>query len=322
MNKGMLLPLDSWMERDSISPDAYGGVLEQLRTGGHLYELPFRRDFWVLFYNKELFDRAGLNYPSNDMTLEEYDRLGRKLVELSKYDKIFGTHYHTWRSTVQLFGILDGEHRLLEGPYDYLIPYYEMALRQQGDHICQDYTTLRIQNIGYQGAFEEGKVGMMNMGTWYIMTLMNNIASGQSKGLSQWGIVKYPHPDGVPAGTTACTVASLGIPARSQHPEEAWEFVKFACGSEGARILAGEGSLPALMDEQAIDAIVSLEGFPEDEASREALFTGETFLELPVDAQSPRIDKILNTVHDKIMMEKCTIEEGIEELERLVKEVE
>ena len=29
------------------------------------------------------------------------------------------THYHTWRSAVQLFGVLDGQHSILDGEYDY-----------------------------------------------------------------------------------------------------------------------------------------------------------------------------------------------------------
>ena len=74
---------------------------------GKLYELPFRSDFWVIFYNKDIFDRAGVEYPTNDMTFEEYDALARRVTDTTFGSEVYGAHYHTWRSAVQLFGILD-----------------------------------------------------------------------------------------------------------------------------------------------------------------------------------------------------------------------
>ena len=69
--------------------------------------MPFRNDFWVLFYNKDLFDAAGVPYPANDLPMEEYDALARQMTSGEGDAKVYGTHYHTWRSCVSLFSILD-----------------------------------------------------------------------------------------------------------------------------------------------------------------------------------------------------------------------
>ena len=37
-----------------------------------------------------------------------------------------------WRSTTTLFGILDGEHTVIDGNYDFLKPYYEQVLSRAG----------------------------------------------------------------------------------------------------------------------------------------------------------------------------------------------
>ena len=59
----------------------FNGTIEQLTTDdGNFYAVPFRSDFWVLYYNKDLFDAAGVEYPSNDMTMEDYDALARKMT--------------------------------------------------------------------------------------------------------------------------------------------------------------------------------------------------------------------------------------------------
>ena len=61
-------------------------------------------------------------------------------------------------------------------------------------------------------------------------------------------------------------------------------------------------------------AISSMEGFPTDDASAEALRTANTYLEMPVHAKSSEIETILNEGHDNIMTEGSTIDEGIAEM--------
>lgn len=147
---------------------------------GNLYALPFRSDFWVVFYNKGLFDKAGIQYPTNDMTFAQYDALARKMTSGNGANKVYGCHYHTWRSCVQLFGILDGKHTIIQPPYDYLKPYYEMVLGEQNDGICQNYATLKASSIHYSGQFQNGSIAMMNMGSWYIATQIQKVAAGEA----------------------------------------------------------------------------------------------------------------------------------------------
>ena len=133
VNKGVLESLDSYIEKDSFDLTGYKGLEEQVNIGGQIYELPFKSDFWVVFYNKDVFDNAGVAYPTNDMTFEEYDALARSISNPEPGSEVYGAHYHTWRSTVQLFGTIDGEHSVLDGTYDFLKPYYETVLAEQED---------------------------------------------------------------------------------------------------------------------------------------------------------------------------------------------
>ena len=93
----------NWASIDStvrryISQENINGTIEQLTTDdGNFYAVPFRSDFWVLYYNKDLFDAAGVEYPSNDLTMEDYDALARKMTSGSGDTKVYGCHYHTWR---------------------------------------------------------------------------------------------------------------------------------------------------------------------------------------------------------------------------------
>ena len=288
-----------------------GGTVEQITVDGDFYALPFIQSFWVVFYNKDLFDAAGVEYPTNDMTLEEYDALARQLTSGEGAEKVYGCHYHNWRSCVQLFGILDGKNTIVDGTYDFLQPYYEMILAQQDDGICMDYATIKTGSIHYSGVFYNNQCAMMNQGSWFLATQIAAVKSGESLA-TNWGIVKYPHPEGVEAGTTLGTITSLGVNSKSANKQAAFAFIEFVAGEEGAKIVAETGSFPALSSDEALDIIASVDGFPTDENSREALNTVKTYLEMPMHEKSADIEVVLNQAHDNIMTENCTIEEGIQ----------
>ena len=64
VQKGSILSLDDYISKDGVDLSKYAGVTDQVTVDGSLYELPFRNDFWVLFYNKDLFDAKGVAYPT------------------------------------------------------------------------------------------------------------------------------------------------------------------------------------------------------------------------------------------------------------------
>lgn len=315
-----LEPLNSYIASSGIDTSLYGGTTEQITVNGELYALPFRSDFWVVFYNKDLFDKAGVDYPTNDMTLAQYDELARKMTSGSGANKIYGCHYHTWRSAVQLFGILDGKNTIVDGTYDFLKPYYELILKQQDDGICQDYATLKTSSIHYSGVFYNNQIAMMNMGSWFIATQIAKVKEGESLA-TNWGIVKYPHPEGVPAGTTLGTITSLAVNSNSKNKEAALEFMKFVTGPEGAAVIAETGTIPAIKNDAVVESITSMDGFPTDEASKEALKTTKTYLEMPMHDKSADIETVLNECHDNIMTKNTTIDQAIADMNTMIGEI-
>lgn len=323
VSKNTLEPLDNYIKTAGIDLSQYGGVDSQVTVNGSLYELPFRNDFWVVYYNKDIFDAAGLEYPTNDMTFEEYDALARKLSDPTYGAQVYGTHYHTWRSAVQLFGVLDGKHSILDGNYDFFKPYYEMVLKQEDDQICRNYADLSAEGLHYSAAFSGGDVAMMNMGSWFISTLIANIKSGEydSSLCGNWGLVKYPHADGVEAGSTLGTITGLSVTSVSDQKQAAFDFVKWVSGAEGAKVMAETGNFPALMNEEVAGIISSLDGFPKDLGSKEALNVSNLYLEVPYAENVSAINDILDTYHKSIMNREISIDEGIASMNKEVSKV-
>ncbi len=321
VQKNAILSLDDYISADGIDLSKYAGTTDQVTVNGSLYELPFRNDFWVLFYNKDLFDDKGVAYPTNDMTFDEYDALAREMTDTSFGAQIYGTHYHTWRSAVQLFAVLDGKHTILDGDYAFMKPYYEMVLNQEKDGVCRKYTDLKAEGLHYSAAFSGGDVAMLNMGSWYVATMIASLESGEYDAdlCGNWGIVKYPHAEGVEPGSTLGTITGLSVTTASDTPDAAWEFVKWVCGEEGAAVMAETGNFPAIMTEEAMSLITGLEGFPTDDASKEALNVSNLYLEVPYAENVSEINSALDSYHGSIMSGEMSIDEGIAAMNEAVK---
>ncbi len=313
VQKNTLEPLDSYISAAGIDVSVFGGITDQVTVDGKLYELPFRSDFWVLFYNKDIFDRAGVDYPTNDMTFEEYDELARKVTDTTFGSEVYGAHYHTWRSAVQLFGVLDGKHSILDSDYSFFEPYYNMVLNQMKDGVAMPFTDVSTEGLHYSAAFANGNIAMMNMGSWFISTLMSSLETGDydAELCGNWGLVKYPHAEGVEPGSTLGTITGLSVTSVSDQKQEAFDFINWVSGPEGAAVMARTGNFPAISTEEVKSIIAGLEGFPQDEASIEALEVSNLYLEVPYAENVSEINAILDTYHQMIMSGELSIEEGI-----------
>ena len=69
---GQLLPLDDLVRRDQIDTDDYYPVgLQGYTYHDVLYGIPVKGSTITCFYNKDLFDRYGVSYPTDDWTLDD-----------------------------------------------------------------------------------------------------------------------------------------------------------------------------------------------------------------------------------------------------------
>ncbi|CDN52238.1 ABC transporter substrate-binding protein [Neorhizobium galegae] len=317
---GSISDLSGFMTEQKIDPASFGGLVDELKIDGKIYALPFRSDFWVVYYNKDIFDKAGVTYPTNDMTWAQFDQIATKLAGGMGANKTYGALFHTWRSTVQLPGILDGKKTLAGPDYAFLKPWYERALALQKAGVVPSYASLKTSNTHYSALFFNSTIGMLPMGTWFVGTQIAKVASGESKS-KNWGIVKFPHPDGVAAGTTAAQISGLAVNTNSAHKAEVLDFIKFVTGPEGAAIIAGTGTIPTVRTPEVTAKIASLPGFPQDQASKDALQSGKSFLEMAVNPNAAKIEVVLNRAHDSIMTDNISIDDGLKEMTDGVKAI-
>lgn len=80
VDKGQLADLTGYIADAGIDLSVYNGLAENFAFDGKQYALPARTDFYVMYYNKDLFDAAGVAYPSNDWTWSEFEETAKKLT--------------------------------------------------------------------------------------------------------------------------------------------------------------------------------------------------------------------------------------------------
>ena len=96
--RGQMADLSGYISKDGVDLGTYNGLADNFLIDGKQIAIPFRTDYYALFYNKDIFDAAGVEYPSNEMTWTEFEELAKKVTSGEGVDKKYGAHFHTWQA--------------------------------------------------------------------------------------------------------------------------------------------------------------------------------------------------------------------------------
>jgi multiple sugar transport system substrate-binding protein len=307
-------------------PDGIGGA-KSYEVDGVSYAVPYRQDSWVLFYNKDLFDQAGVDYPDGSWTWDDYADAAAKLTTglAGAGSSALGAYQHNWQSTVQGFANGQTDSNILKGDYGYLKPYYERVLKMQDAGSQVDFNTSKANQLTYQGQFGKQNAAMMGMGTWYVATLIAQQASGDADTFP-WGIAPIPQESTKTTGKDKTPVTfgdptGFGINAAVDKSKEkaAKDFLAYAASEDAATSLAAIGITPALLNDAVVDTYFSVKGAPGDELSKFAFSTHKTEPENPTSDKAAAVQGILGDLHTAVMSGSVSIDDAIKQAEDRVK---
>jgi hypothetical protein len=113
-----LIPLDDLLPAGFLQR-FHPHALAPFQSGGATFALPRLFSSWVLYYNREPFDRAGLPYPDADWTWKELLQAARRLTRPSEGRYGFlaihnfrGRLPYIWQNGGELFDAVSGDCRL------------------------------------------------------------------------------------------------------------------------------------------------------------------------------------------------------------------
>jgi len=239
----------------------FPALLAPFQEGKALYALPWDYVPFILFYNKNLFDKYGVPYPNDHWTWEDYRRAAIRLTH--RKDGLpdeFGASFAQWQDGYYCWIYQNGGRVLTpdgrRATFDDPRVVQAVAFLQQLTRTNQVVPTEANQpkETGVN-LFEAGKLAMNGpTGSFYIPTYR-----GYEK--IDWDIASVPAgPSG--KGTMTAPFA-YSVTTQSQHPKEAWELVRFLCGLEGEQMLAASGLfVPARRDVAFSDGFLHAPGLP------------------------------------------------------------
>lgn len=314
-NNGQLQEINSVV--DSLDKDNLAG-LDAFDLDGKYFAAPYRQDFWLLYYNKDLFKAAGLEEPKN-ITWDQYAELAKKLTgTAADGKKVYGTYQHYWRSTVQAIAAAQNDGDLIGGDYSFAKDQYNMTLDLQKSGAMLDFGTAMSQKTSYRTMFETAQTAMMPMGSWYISGIVAAKQAGKTN--VDWGLAQLPQKSAGGDTTTFGSPTAFAVNKNAKHSDEAKKFIEWAAGAEGAKAIAKIGVVPALQTDDVTAEYFKLPGLPTDELSKAAFSPDKTVLEMPVSDKSAATDKILTQEHELVMVGERSIDDGVAEMGKRVKD--
>lgn len=231
----VILPLSDRAKKDNYSLDNYPKSLIDLYTvDGKVYGIPKDYDTTGLWYNKKIFDDAGVPYPDETWDWNKLKEVAKKLTNKDKsiwgYAALMGNQGGYYDLIWQNGGYIvskDGKSVGFDQPEAIEALKYNISFIKEG----LSPTQAQMTETAASELFSSGKVAMMFDGPWMVPEYKKNpdlnvavVPKGKKRAVAIHGL-------------------SNVIAANTKHKDAAWEFVKFLGSKEAADVYAKTGTV-------------------------------------------------------------------------------
>lgn len=249
-DSGVLMDLSDFLSENSDIQTALGGMENAFQDDNGQYGLPYQCNVQGIFYNKDLFDKAGIEYPTNDTTYEEFIEMIKKLKESGVTPLSIGSKnsaYAMWEfnETLARYGWAENIDSILSGEKKFnnedLNACFE-KLKGIADAGAFPENMATIEYFDAKQLFIEGKAAMFGTGQWDCAEFDENI--GEKVGF--WWGTKFTdtnyNQDIAMKVPSAPIVVNAEVADDDAVKEAVYEFLKFYYGEDAAKI-SYEGSI-------------------------------------------------------------------------------
>ncbi|MBV2353947.1 extracellular solute-binding protein [Streptomyces sp. J2-1] len=238
--QGGLVPLNDFPDGEKYLKARVGSKLSQYASpDGKIYQMPWKSNPVMIFYNKDLFKKAGLD--PNDPKLSNYQDFlatSKKLVDshaakAAIWPAPSSEFFQSWFDYYPLFAAQTGKQLVENGKSTFDTPEGLKAAQfwktMYADHLAPNET--------YNGdSFADGKAAMAIVGPWAVSVYGDKV---------NWGAVPVPTADGSAGKGTFSDEKSIGMYTACKNRGTAWDVMKFATSKEqDGKLLDETGQMP------------------------------------------------------------------------------
>lgn len=304
----VILPLSDLAKKDNYSLDNYPKSLIDLYTvDGKVYGIPKDFDTTGLWYNKKIFDEAGVPYPDDTWDWNKLKEVAKKLTNKDKsiwgYAALMGNQggYYDfiWQNGGHIISE-DGKSVGFDKPEAIEALKYNISFIKEG----LSPTQAQMTETAASELFSSGKVAMMFDGPWMVPEYKKNpdlkvavVPKGKQRAVAIHGL-------------------SNVIAANTKHKDAAWKFVQFLGSKEAAEVYAKTGTaIPAFNGTQDawIQSVPNL--------NLQAYIDGAEYsVPLPSVKQTGEIWQYETDILKKAWSEEVSVEDAVKELTKKANE--
>ncbi len=244
--QGGLVDLSKFSDGNSFIESRTGDRARQYRSpDGDYYQMPWKTNPVMIFYNKDVFQKAGLD-PEHPQ-LQTYDQflnaaqqvVAKGGVRAAIWPAPTSEFFQPWFDFYPLFIAQSGGKQLIESGQ----PQFD---GQVGLAVAQFWRQLYARGLApreaAQGdAFGTGQAAMAIVGPWAIAAYTS----------VHWGVVPVPTQNGMPADQihTFSDEKSVAMYSSCKNRATAWDFLKFTMSkSNDGELLEMTGQMPMRTD--------------------------------------------------------------------------
>lgn len=237
---GMLLDLTEILEGEKANSDNFPQyIVDDFKVGDGYYGIPKDIGTVGLYYNKDLFDAAGVDYPTSDWTWDDLMNAAEQLTD--KENGVYGMIAENngqdfyWNLIWQNGGdIMDEENKvcLFDSQESIEAMEYAVSFIEKGF----SPTASDLANLTNDEYFESGKAAM----TFALSSMLNEYLNVEDL---NFGVAELP--TGKEKGVI-CSGMAFSVAANTKYPEAAKALVEYLGSEEGQTIQAESGiAIPA-----------------------------------------------------------------------------
>ncbi|MYL59564.1 extracellular solute-binding protein, partial [Virgibacillus halodenitrificans] len=315
VDTGILAPLDEHIKESDMDVSGFGNMYDAMKVEDEVLGLPYRKSNWMMYYNKDLFDEKGVEYPSDDMTWAEFRELSEKMTSGKAGNKTYGAYIQQWPQTWYMSAVQDGA-SIIDKDLSPFKDALQNRVDLEKDGSIMSWSEQITTGAHYNAAFQKGNVAMNIIGDWHVAQLRQAEADGDIS--FDWDVVPIPHPEGVQKNTTLALPVGLMMNKNTKHEEAAFKALKFFTGKEGAKTFASEGYITGYVDDEIKEAYLG-DGSQKPENLHYFLETKE-YPEYPMlpGVKNIVVQQIYKQEGELALLGEQTVEETIKKIEERV----
>ncbi|MDF2836029.1 MAG: transporter substrate-binding protein [Paenibacillus sp.] len=233
-------------DESRLKPILYD-YIKEITPGDEIVAIPFNANQHILYYNKDIFDKFGVAYPTDkQLTWDEILELATKLTRTENGVNYVGLAVDNLTGLSKGLGLpyLDREtgNAALDTPEWLRIFELQKKIYEIPGYVSQDGTW----NWGRDHFMKDQTIALR---VSWLANMVGPLEELRQQGVEfNWDIAPAPNFEDQLGKTREAQIHSLSVNSQSKHKDEAFQVIAEILSDEGQRILSRNGRVPAIIN--------------------------------------------------------------------------